>query len=38
MQERMKSSTPGIEGLPIPKNPNLSTQANMAMSMTPLMP
>ena len=38
MHERMNSITPGIVGLPIPKSPNLSTHANMAISITTLIP
>ena len=38
MQLSTKSSTPGMAGLPIPKKAKRPTQANMAMSITFLMP
>ena len=38
MQLRMKRMTPGMAGLPAPKKPKRKTQANMAMSITFLMP
>ena len=37
-QERMNNMTPGNAGLPKPKKPKRSTQANMAMSITCLIP
>ncbi|CUQ60492.1 Uncharacterised protein [Segatella copri] len=38
MHERIKKVTPGNAGLPNPKKPNRKTHANMAMSITTLMP
>ena len=38
MHDKIKNITPGIVGLPTPKNPNLNTHANMEMSITPLIP
>ena len=38
MQLRMNRSTPGMSGEPSPKNPNRNTHANMAISITFLIP
>ena len=38
MHERMRKMTPGMLVSPMPKNPKRSTQANMAIIITPLMP
>ena len=36
--DNMNHMTPGNSGLPIPKNPNLKTHANIAINITFLMP